>query len=53
MKTDLVTVSSNDRLVHARRCMIDNSVGRLPVLEDDELVGIVTAKDVANGHDVI
>jgi CBS domain-containing protein len=48
MKTDLITVGPNDRLVHARRCLIDNEVGRLPVLEDDELVGIITAKDVAN-----
>jgi len=48
MQTDLITVSPNDRLVHARRCLIDNGVGRLPVVEEDVLVGILTAKDVAN-----
>ena len=48
MKTDLVTVSPSDRLVHARRCLIDKEVGRLPVVEEDILEGIITAKDVAN-----
>ncbi len=47
MKTDLFTVSPQDRLVHARRCLIDKEVGRLPVVEEDILEGIVTAKDVA------
>ncbi|MHC1597847.1 MAG: CBS domain-containing protein [Methermicoccaceae archaeon] len=41
-------VSPKDRLVHARRIMIDNDVGRLPVLEGGELVGILTERDVAN-----
>ena len=48
METDLVTVSPSDRLVHARRCLIDKEVGRLPVVEEDILEGIITAKDVAN-----
>jgi CBS domain-containing protein len=48
MHRKLITVSPTDRLVHARRCLIDNGVGRLPVVEDDTLVGILTAKDVAN-----
>jgi len=47
MKTDLVTVSPQDRLVHARRCLIDKEIGRLPVVEEDVLEGILTAKDVA------
>ena len=48
MQGEIITVSPTDRLVHARRCLIDNGVGRLPVVEDDVLVGILTAKDVAN-----
>jgi len=47
MITDLITVSSQDRLVHARRCLIDKEIGRLPVVEEGVLEGIVTAKDVA------
>ncbi|SCG86617.1 CBS domain-containing protein [Methanobacterium congolense] len=47
MKQDLVTISPTDRLVHARRCIIDKEIGRLPVVEENELVGIITAKDIA------
>jgi CBS domain-containing protein len=47
MKTELITVSPNDRLVHARRCLIDKEIGRLPVVEEEALEGIVTAKDIA------
>ena len=39
-------VSPTERLVHARRLMIENHVGRLPVVEDDELVGMLTSKDL-------
>jgi CBS domain-containing protein len=47
MNGDLITVSPSDRLVHARRCLIDKEIGRLPVVEEDVLEGILTAKDVA------
>jgi len=47
MKTELATISPNDRLVHARRCLIDKGIGRLPVMDGDVLEGIVTAKDIA------
>lgn len=46
MSTDIIAVSSSDRLIHARREMCDNNVGRIPVLDDDELVGIITSKDL-------
>jgi CBS domain-containing protein len=42
-----LTVNANDRLVHARRMMLDRDVGRLPVLENGLLVGILTERDVA------
>ena len=41
-------VHPKDRLVHARRIMIERDVGRLPVLDEGELVGILTEYDVAN-----
>lgn len=37
----------NDRLVHARRMMLDRDVGRLPVVEGGRLVGILTERDIA------
>ena len=47
MNTNLTTVDSQDRLVHARRLIIDEDIGRLPVLDNGELQGMVTAKDIA------
>ncbi len=46
MTKDLVVVSPTERLVHARRLMIESHVGRLPVVDDDELVGMITSKDL-------
>lgn len=42
-----LTVNPNDRLVHARRMMLDRDVGRLPVVESGRLVGIISERDVA------
>lgn len=42
-----ISISVNDRVAHARRIMLDNDIGRLPVTENGDLVGIITEKDVA------
>ena len=42
-----LTSNPNDRLVHARRMMLDRGVGRLPVVEGGRLVGIISERDVA------
>ncbi|NJD77251.1 MAG: CBS domain-containing protein [Candidatus Methanoperedens sp.] len=42
-----ISVSVNDRVSHARRLMLDNDIGRLPVVENGDLVGIITERDVA------
>ncbi|MDO8869196.1 MAG: CBS domain-containing protein [Methanobacteriaceae archaeon] len=47
MSEDLITVSPSDRLVHARRVMMDAKVGRLLVMEDGDLVGLITSKDIS------
>ncbi|MBR1610200.1 MAG: CBS domain-containing protein [Methanobrevibacter sp.] len=46
MSKDLTVVSPTERLVHARRLMKESHVGRLPVVEDEKLVGMVTSKDL-------
>ena len=46
MSKKLVTVSPTERIVHARRQMLEAHVGRVPVVDDDELVGMITSKDL-------
>ena len=46
MTKDIISVSSTERLVHARRQILESNVGRLPVVDDGELVGIITSKDL-------
>jgi CBS domain-containing protein len=46
MTKDVISVSSADRLVHARRQMLESHVGRLPVIDEDKLVGMLTSKDL-------
>lgn len=46
MTGDVVAVSPTDRLIHARRLMIDAHIGRVPVIEEDDLKGIITSKDL-------
>jgi CBS domain-containing protein len=46
MSKDLISISSGERLVHARRQMIESHVGRLPVIDGDNLVGMITSKDL-------
>ncbi|MGB9978873.1 CBS domain-containing protein [Methanobacterium sp.] len=48
MQTNVMTVSPADRLVHARRILIDEDIGRLPVMSGNEIEGILSAKDIAN-----
>ncbi|HII06236.1 MAG TPA: CBS domain-containing protein [Methanotrichaceae archaeon] len=46
MRTPL-TATPSDRLVHVRRVMLDQDVGRLPVMENEKPVGIISERDVA------
>ncbi len=45
MKTDPVTVSSTTPTLEALELMRSNKVGCLPIVDDDQLVGIVTSYD--------
>lgn len=47
MKTNVTTVSPNDRIVHARRLMLDNKIGRVVVVDNGEIVGILTSMGTA------
>jgi CBS domain-containing protein len=47
MKKNVYSVSSDDRVVHARRLMINENIARLPVLSHGKLVGIISDIEIA------
>lgn len=49
MTPQLHVVQPSDRVIHARRLMLDHHVERLPVLDSGKLVGIVGEGDIAVG----
>lgn len=56
MTTDIASVSRITRIADAARAMRDNEVGFLPVIDDGNLVGVITDRDitvrvVAEGRD--
>jgi CBS domain-containing protein len=48
MKKELKAVAAGERLVHARRLLLDNDIARLPVLEDGKVQGILAEHEIAN-----
>jgi CBS domain-containing protein len=47
MEKNPIVVSPSDRVSHARRLILDKNVGRLPVVENGKLVGIIAEDDIA------
>ncbi|GAB6147638.1 CBS domain-containing protein [Stetteria hydrogenophila] len=48
MTRNVVTVTPEETLAHARRLMVKNRVGRLVVVEEDKPVGMLTVSDMIN-----
>jgi CBS domain-containing protein len=46
MTKEVVTVKSNQTLEDATELMVENNIKKLPVLEGNKLVGIITATDL-------
>jgi len=46
MSIELVTLTEDDTLAHAQRCMDRGRIRHLPVLHRDKLVGLVTHRDL-------
>ncbi len=42
-----ITAAPGDRVVHVRRIMMDRDVGRLPVVDEYQVAGIITENDIA------
>ncbi len=47
MRRQVVSVAPDDRLVHARRLLIDNDIARIPVVEEGRVVGILHEAEMA------
>ena len=47
MKKNIHSVSPDDRVIHARRRMIDENVARLPVMNNGILLGIISDNEIA------
>lgn len=47
MKRGAITVSENDRIVHARRLMLDNKIRRVVVVDEGKIIGILTERGTA------
>jgi CBS domain-containing membrane protein len=46
MATDLVTLTEEETLAHAQRCMDRGRIRHLPVVRDNILVGLITHRDL-------
>lgn len=46
MSTDVVTLTEDETLAHAKRCMDRGRIRHLPVVRDRKLVGLVTHRDL-------
>ena len=51
MTSDVITTTSDIDVVYAFEKLMKHKVSSLPVVEDDKLIGIITATDV--GHNLI
>lgn len=51
MTTDVITTTSDIDVVYAFERLMEHKISSLPVVEDEKLVGIITATDV--GHNLI
>ncbi len=49
MSSDVVSISADTELKEAVRLMVDNNIHALPVLENDEVLGIITSNDILKG----
>lgn len=46
MYSNLVIIDSNETLLSCRNKMIDNNIGRLPVVEEGKLIGVIREREI-------
>jgi CBS domain-containing protein len=47
MSPQVITVEPGDRIVHARRLLLDNDIARLPVVAGGRILGIISDNEIA------
>lgn len=47
MSKNVYSVSPDDRVIHARRIMIDQDIARLPVIDEGKLIGVISDNEIA------
>jgi len=47
MTKNVITVEPSDRVIHARRLLIENNIARLPVVRESKVLGIIAEMDIA------
>ncbi|MGB1318910.1 MAG: HPP family protein, partial [Flavobacteriales bacterium] len=47
MERNVITADPNDKILDAKRLMIEQGIGALPVIHDGKLVGVITKFDVS------
>jgi CBS domain-containing protein len=50
MRTEVKAVGPEERLVHARRLLLDHDIARLPVLLAGKIQGIITENEIARAY---
>ena len=49
MTTNLITVEPNNTIEEVAQIMVQNNINRVPVINEDKLIGIVTRGDIIRG----
>lgn len=46
MRTDVPTVTPDDSIAFVAKTLVDNKISGLPVIENDQIIGIITESDI-------
>lgn len=50
MTTDVISINQNSSISEALEKMLENQINRLPVLDKNKLVGVVSTTDIINAY---
>jgi tRNA nucleotidyltransferase (CCA-adding enzyme) len=50
MSSSIVTAQKDDSIVKVKRLMVENNVGRIPIVENGKAIGIITRSNILHSH---